>query len=174
MPSSLHAKESLLSGDSPLGDAREGLHVRLTSPSGLEDVQEQDALELLGNFGKRPRWLAPSHIGLGETHLFDYGGPPVGRFCHASIVECGPRSCLWAFLFPIAHFISTHCLSRSTFVFAPRSSTFFTPAVSTNPREEFIRALRQLPHSFERQQTHRATPCFAQFRDNLFCAFVFV
>jgi len=57
LPSCLHAKESLLSGDSPLGDAREDWHVRLTSPSGLEDVQEQDALELLGNFGKGPRWV---------------------------------------------------------------------------------------------------------------------
>jgi hypothetical protein len=35
LPSSLHAKESLLSGDSPLGDAREGWHVRSTCPSGL-------------------------------------------------------------------------------------------------------------------------------------------
>jgi hypothetical protein len=34
-----------------------------------------------------------------------------------SIVECGPGSCLWVILLPIAQFISTHCLARSTFVF---------------------------------------------------------
>jgi len=44
----------------------------------------------------------------------------------------------------------------------------YTQQSLPTPREEFNRALRQLPHSFERQQTHRATPCFIQFRDNLF------
>ena len=86
-----------------------------------------------------------------------------------SIVECGPRSCLWVFLFPIAQFISTHCLARSTFVFCSKViHILYTQQSLPTPREEFNRALRQLPHSFERQQTHRATPCFIQFRDNLF------
>lgn len=72
-------------------------------------------------------------------------------------------------LFQLLTVISTHCLARSSFVFAPRSSTFFKLAVSTNPPGGIQScASGQLPHSFERQQTHRATPCFIQFRDNLF------
>lgn len=120
LPSCLHAKESLLSGDSPLGDAREDWHVRFTSPSGLVDVQEQDALELLGNFGKRPPWVRPSHNKLVETHSLIMYSTATRRPFLPSIVECGPSSCLWVILLPIAQFISTHCLARSTFVFCSK------------------------------------------------------
>lgn len=103
-PSSLHEEESLLSGVSPLGmhedapEAPQGWHVRFKSPSGLGDVQEQDALKALGNFGKPPLWLGPCWIELAVIRTLIMYPTAIRRPFLPSIVERGPRPRLLVFL----------------------------------------------------------------------------
>ena len=105
----------------------------MTSPSGLKDVQEQDALELLGNFGKGPRWVAPSHIELGETHLLIVHSTATRRPFLPSIVECGPALVSGSFSSQLLSLYQPTALPGPPSFFAPRSSTFFTPSSLYQP-----------------------------------------